>query len=124
MSIGTGFNARGQGVPAWRPPEIARTVMRLRPGERWYPDEIVEIEAKVSDALLPARVLTVDVTRRRSGRGAVVSRSFPCIPAYACYRDLCWWLRTLPSYDPEIEDMVVEWSSAVAERLVDAAQEA
>lgn len=124
MSIGAGHTPLGPGLPTWRPPEIARTVMRLRPGERWFPDEIVEIEAKVSDALLPARVLTVDVTRKRSGRGAIVSRSFPCIPAYACYRDLCCWLRTLPTYDPEVEEMVVEWSSAIAERLVDAAQEA
>jgi hypothetical protein len=108
----------------WRAPVLMNSVLRLRAGERWFPDDIVEIDAKVSDALLPARVLTVDVTRRRAGKGAIVSRSFPCMPAYACYRDLCWWLRTVAPYDADVEDRVAEWSAAMAERIADAAQEA
>jgi hypothetical protein len=108
--------------PPWRAPALARSVLRLSPGERWFPDEIGAIDARVDEALLPARTLTVEVTRRRAGRGAIVSRSFACLPAYACYRDLCWWLRTLPGYDADVEERVIEWSAATAERIVDAMQ--
>lgn len=112
------------GTTPWRAPVLMRGLLRLRADERWFPDDIAEIDAKVSDAPLPARVLTVDVTRRRAGQGAVVARAFPCIPAYACFRDLCWWLRTVVPYEPEVEAQVAEWSAAMAERIVDAAQEA
>ena len=123
MSVGTGAFGAGPGQPPWRIPGLRRNVLRLRSGDRWFPDGIVEIDAGVSDAPLPARVLTVAVTRRCAGKGAVVSRDFPCMPVHACYRDLCWWLRTLPSYDADVETSVAEWSAAIAERVVDAVQE-
>ena len=117
MNVDAGASAGGSNASRWRAPALPRRLLRLGPGERWFPDEIVEIEATFDDTT-PAHVLVVHATRRRAGRGAVVSRAFQCVPAFACERDLAWWLRTLPSYDPEVEDNVVAWSTATAERIV------
>lgn len=118
------FRGPPTAVPFAPDVDLRRWLLRAAPGERWFPDDIVAVDASISEQLLPLRRLRVDVARRRNGKGAVLSREIACVPAYACYRDLCWWLRSIAVYDPEAEEMVVEWSSALAERIVDAAQEA
>jgi len=92
-----------------------RLLARFSPGERWFPDDVIDVVAHGD-----GRLISVTVTRRRAGEPQVLIRGFEAAPATECLREICRWLRSIEAAAERSPDAVLDWAADLAKRIVDA----